>query len=423
MTTVDPLIHMEEAWKLDSNPLPKEAIRVLGQHDQPYSPDVFPDEAQEFRQKFARSMLLGSTKVGFLWSQGVNHDTGFGKTTLMQAIRNEINVDLGLSTLEKSGLKADRIRPIAAALTNLNTLQATGLYPVLFYAAVDLAASNGADGLSVMDLARKKITERIGADDPSEITENVRKAWLKIAPGGTPLRPELIEAFSVGGASGVSRVLQQVSEATRLRGGLQYLDFVLAVLAAANIQRLILMVDQLEDLATNRAISSAKRSKEIGRIRDLLEQPPYATFVRLVFTFHNRAAGVLERFWEDNRLPRFEVTPDNMAAMVVLRGLHDDEKAAKLLGVYLQDSRTEEVEDEILPFDMDAVRVLRAVAEDRPGHFLGYSSRLLDYAALENAPRITGELARGFLKGEADTADIRSEMDVADDDVDDVLLG
>jgi hypothetical protein len=197
----------------------------------------------------------------------------------------------------------------------------------------------------------------------------------------------------------------------------------LAVLAAADVERLILMVDQLEDLATNRAVSAAKRSKEIGRIRDLLEQPPYATHLRMVFTFHNRAARVLERFWEDNRLPRFEVAPDNMAALVLLRGLHDDEKAAKLLAVYLEDSRTEEIEGEILPFEMDAIRVLRVVAENRPGPFLAHASRLLEYAATENAPSITGDLARSFFQGEIELVGVDIEPDAADHDVDDVLLG
>ena len=98
------------------------------------------------------------------------------------------------------------------------------------------------------------------------------------------------------------------------------------------------MIDQLEDLATVRTITAAKRSREIGRIRDMLEGPPYANRVHFVFTFHNRAAQVLERFWEQNRLPPFEISPSNVASVVVLRGLKDDTQVADLLRVYLENS-------------------------------------------------------------------------------------
>ena len=43
--------------------------------------------------------------------------------------------------------------------------------------------------------------------------------------------------------------------------------------------------------------------------------------VHFIFTFHNRAAQVLERFWEENRLPSFEISPNNTSSVVVLRGL------------------------------------------------------------------------------------------------------
>ena len=51
----------------------------------------------------------------------------------------------------------------------------------------------------------------------------------------------------------------QVSITARLRNGLYYLDFALGALAAAGIDHLYLMIDQLEDLATTRSITSAKR--------------------------------------------------------------------------------------------------------------------------------------------------------------------
>ena len=130
-----------------------------------------------------------------------------------------------------------------------------------------------------------------------------------------------------------------MSAPARLRNGLHYLDFALAALAAAGVNHLYMMIDQLEDLATTRTITAAKRSREIGRIRDMLKGPPYANRVHFIFTFHHRAAQVLERFWVENRLPPFETSPSNVASVVVLRGLKDDTQVSDLLRVYLEEQR------------------------------------------------------------------------------------
>ena len=42
--------HMEEAWKIERNPFPAEAIRIQNT-DQPYSEGVFPDENERISQK------------------------------------------------------------------------------------------------------------------------------------------------------------------------------------------------------------------------------------------------------------------------------------------------------------------------------------------------------------------------------------
>jgi hypothetical protein len=424
MLAVDPFSHMEEAWKLESNPFPAEAIRNLGTKSQPYSDEVFPQETQDFRRKFVRGMLLGSASIGFLWSEGQRNDTGYGKTTLMQAVRNEVNSDMGATTLQKAGMKAERVRPIAAALANLNTLQATGLYPVLFQATVDLTLAPEGGQKAVFEAARERICSEIDNDDPAQIALEVQEAWLGIAPGGGPLRPDLVAAFAQGGATATRIALSAVSDAMRLRAGIQFLDFSLAVLAAARVEALILMIDQLEDLATNKAIPSSKRSKEIGRIRDLLELPPYADRLKLVFTFHNRAAQVLERFWESNRLPRFENIPENASAVVALRGLPDDESAAKLLAVYLESARLEPIADELLPFEIEAVAALRQAAESRPGILLALAHKLIDHAANQGLPVISGDTARKFLSGDIDLPERDlSDFDVDDQNVDDILLG
>lgn len=421
---VDTFDHMEEAWRLDRNPFPPEAIRRQNA-DQPYSPDVFSEEESAFRRKFIRGGVRGGPAIGFLWSQGQRSDTGFGKTTLMQEMVKEINSDLGANTLEKAGERKDPQTPIAAAFSNLNNLNAAGLYPVLFNACIDLVTAPDSDAGPVFDKVHARIVAKVGSDGAVEVADCIRDAWAEIAGTSGPLRPELIEAFASGGSKQLKSELSGVSPTSRLRNGLQYLDFVLAALAAAGIDHLFLMIDQLEDLATNRAVNASKRSREIGRIRDLLESTPYATRLHMVFTFHNRAAQVLERFWEENRLPSFEVSPSNTAAVVALGGLKDTDQAKELLRVYLDDARVEAVEDELLPFELGAIDVLRDVSDGRPGILLSRAFELLNAAAEQALPTISGTFARQYFEGHVSSVegDGREELVDLGDDIDDLLLG
>jgi hypothetical protein len=415
--------HMEEAWKLEHNPFPPEAIRRQNA-EQPYSPNIFSEEENAFRRKFIRGGVRGGPAIGFLWSHGLRADTGFGKTTLMQEMSKEINADLGETTLEKAGAKKGAQPPIASAFSNLNSLNASGLYPVLFNAVLDLANGPEPDAQSVFDRAYERIVAQTG-DNPEEIAEWIRDAWMTIGGTGGPLRTELVEAFAWGRSKKLKEQLTAVSPTSRLRNGLQYLDFALAVLAAAGIDHLFLMIDQLEDLATNRSITAPKRSREIGRIRDLLESAPYATRLHMIFTFHDRAAQVLDRFWEENRLPPFEASSSNTAAVVVLRGLKDDEQAKELLRVYIEEARSAPVEDDLMPFEPAAIGVLRDVSDGRPGILLSRAYELLNAAAEQTLPTISGTFARQYFEGHAPLDQVEDRAEVAElaEDIDDLLLG
>ena len=296
---------------------------------------------------------------------------------------------------------------------------------MLFNAVIDLTEPTPG-GTPVLDHARARIVQDLGTDDPDHLSRHVTNKWLDICGTAPPLRPEPVRAFAETGSQGVKAALGLVSATTRLRSGLHYLDFALAALAAAGVDHLYLMIDQLEDLATTRTITAAKRSREIGRIRDMLEGPPYANRVHFVFTFHNRAAQVLERFWEENRLPPFEISPSNTASVVVLSGLRDDTQVSDLLRVYLEERREGQVEDDLLPFDAGAITVLRAVSDGRVGILLNRARGIFDFAAERGAPRITGELASRFFAG-TDTSDLEPASDDGggsqESDIDDLLLG
>ncbi|MBW3642843.1 MAG: hypothetical protein KY447_08025 [Actinobacteria bacterium] len=429
MTVTDPFTHLEQAWGLEGNPFPSEAMS--NNDADPYA-EVFTDETDAFYRKLLRGGVVNNLHMGFLWSQGTRNDTGFGKTRLMRHARAAVNADQGNQVLAASGLAEARRPRIAAAYSNLNNLNATSLYQVAFNAVVDLA-NPVAGHPAVLECARAAVVSDLAGksgvapDDVAAqaVSDTLRLVRLQLFPGAAPLRADVVDAFGRGGTA-VAAALGQVSPATRMRSGLEYLDFAITALAAAGIDHLFLFVDQLEDLATNKSITAAKRSREIGRIRDLLEEEPYASRLHMVFTFHNSAARVLERFWEIHRLPRFEIAPDNQAAVVVLRGLTTDEQAAEVLKAYLERKRlTKAGDDDLLPFDHAAVTVLRAVSEGRVGTLLSMAHGLVQEAASAGVPIITGDFAMAHFTGAGlgpDGDDGDEAATTTGSDLDDLLL-
>lgn len=412
--STSPYQHMEEAWGLDQNPFPHSAIS--GGWTDPYSSEVFPAEEAEFFEKTVRGALQGNRQVGFLWSRGPGGDTGYGKTALMRESVRKINLDFGTQVEAATGMRDSRIVPIAAGFSELNTMNRTGLYPVLFNAVVGMAASADAPLLR----ARELICTAIGDDAPAKVAAKLAETRLSIAPTSSALRPDLLRVFAESPEE-VPGFLGQVSNASQIRNGLHFLDFMMIALAAAGVRRVFLMIDQLEDLATNKSISRARRRREIGRIRDLMETEPYASMLHLTFTFHATAARELETFWEQNRLPSFEDTPSNQAAVVVLRGMQDDDQVEALLCAWLDAHRIDtSTPGEMVPFERDALTVLRQVSDGRPGILLNRANELFEAAAVAQKGLIDGAFAREFFAGAGhDTvspviADDESVSDVVD---------
>ena len=200
-----------------------------------------------------------------------------------------MNADFGRQVEAATGMRDDRIVPIAAGFSELNTMNRTGLYPVLFNAVVGMAIDANAPLLR----ARELICTEIGDDTPAKVAAKLSETRLEIAPTSPALRPDLLQVFAEA-PDEVPAFLGRVSGATQIRTGLNYLDFAMVTLAAAGVRKVFLMIDQLEDLATNGSLSAARRRREIGRIRDLLENEPYASMLHMTFTFHPGAAQKLE---------------------------------------------------------------------------------------------------------------------------------
>jgi len=178
-------------------------------------------------------------------------------------------------------------------------------------------------------------------------------------------------------------------------------------------EKVFLMVDQLEDLGKKGALSAAKRRREIGRIRDLLEIEPFTSRLHVSFTFHQAAAQNLEQDWQANRLPSFDTSPANASAVLVLRGLQTDEQVEELLKVWMEPVRNEHAGmSAISPFTPDVLGVLRSVSQRRAGILLNRASELLYAGAEAQVGEIDGAFAQQHFAGRGHLAAVA----VGDDD-------
>jgi hypothetical protein len=412
----DPYTHMEEAFGLDENPFSAEGISS-GAEAERYSDLVFPEETHEFRLKMIRGGLQGGRKTGFLWSMSpTGEDTGFGKTTLMRNTARAINGDFGAAVQENLGIKPDRIKPIVATFAELNEQSRNGLYPVLFAATQNLATGPDA----VMPAVRQELLAKADSDK-DVMRDMITESQMRVAPSGQALRRDMLEAF-VDDDSGLAELLSEVSDASRLRNGIQYFTGALYILAAAGIEKVFLMLDQLEDLGKKGALSAAKRRREIGRIRDMLEIEPFASRLHMSFTFHQAAAQNLEQDWQANRLPSFDPTPANASAVVILRGLQRDEQVEELLKTWMEPARNEHAgPSPISPFTPDVLGVLRSVSQARAGILLNRASELLYAGAEAQVGEIDGAFAQQHFAGHGHLAAVAAADDDAGADYDDLL--
>lgn len=405
--------HRQTAFNLKHNPFPTEAI---GKDADPYSDDAFGDEIEQIIDRVIVGGLTSRRQLSFVYSHNLlgGEDTGFGKTATLLKMRTAINEDLGRSILEHLVEDEDLV-PIGAAYASFNTHQRTGYYPVLADAVKDAATAGEKPLLA-------HVHERIVAKHGSSHQE-IRSAIVDSQVAlGVSLRQPTVSAFCEGGAAGIASDITQTSSATMLRSGNQWLHFLLVAMHAAEIPRLFLFIDQLEDLAMNKSQTRARRYREIGRVRDLLEDEPTRSMLHTTFTMHDTAAAELEEFWLPHRLPSYRPQRANMGQIVLFEGLRDDPAAAKVLAAWMEPERTDGFNgDPHHPFEMSAVRALRERSEGRVGQLLVDAAKVLDAAEQDKAAAVDGNYVRNlFEDDEIPAGESESEALVAEAD-DDLL--
>lgn len=395
--------HMEEAWGWTRNPYPAEAINS---GTEPYNPEVFPEESDQFYSRLVYGAAMDQRGFSFLWSKGANNeDTGMGKTTLLRQAAKAINVDFGATVLRDAGMREEIIgrHKSVAAYASFNTTSVNGVYANLFAGVEHLAdPRHGQGGLSIIEALRAQIRKARGIEDDNAdgLRAAIRDTRRKLGATLPPLRDDMLEAFCTGEDGDFADFLTEVSPASRVRNGLAYFDFAFTVIAAAGVQHLFMFVDQLEDLATTQTVTKAKRTREVGRLRDIIsETEPFIGRVHFVFTFHVRASTALDEMWRLNRLPSYD--PEdvaNQSAVVVLRGIQDVDQVRTLLTTYGDDVRIDpEEQGKLTAFDESALPILLEHSGGRPGILLADANKLVNRAAELELPTIDGTFAADVL--------------------------
>jgi hypothetical protein len=384
MTTTGPvnkIVWLKTHWNLGMNPFPPEAIARLGGEDMRengllFNPDVQPDKVREAVDKFVLGSIYSGLKFGYLWSvgTGVSGDArGFGKSSLMQFLVEEVNQDFGRRFVISSGLsEADAEKdPLCAVLASFDMANARSLNAV-FYEAARYACRfrKNANERTLAERLHQRFAENLGTTETTLLHETVESVQRNLR-GRTlgPLVSEFLHLLCDGNSDALQTYVDGITETKRTRSGAMYLATFLTFVKAAGINHVLLCCDQLEDFAAT-TTTRQKRTIETERFRDyILELQPMSDMLSCIVTMHPRATQAIGDMWRLADLPNYDHDRgENQQRVVVLRALESTDEAKALLRSYLEPFRTEPAPDAmpLFPFTEDTIDVLFEYSDGRP---------------------------------------------------------
>lgn len=415
------LKHMREAWGIRQNPFPPAAIGGEDSMNAPYNGDILTSDREQFMEKLiVKAALAPGREFGYLWSQGRRDDTGFGKTTLMLHTARQINADFGQRVVSQHGLPTTMT--MAGVWASMKLTGVTGIYALLFNTISYAAQRPTPNELSLLERCWNNIADRRGIDRQlrdslsAVVDGEVQRVHRELFPGYPELRQDILQALVSCDRDDVLSALAQVSQPGRARNGLAYFEAFYSLVRAAGVEHLFVFIDQLEDLATARNVPRATRQREVGRFRDIFaETAGFRGHCHAVFTFHNRAAQALADFWHLERLnpPFWPQDPMGRPAIAILKGLTSITQVETLLATYL-DSVREKPTGSAEPFEPSTFQVLLDRSDGRIGQLLAEAYAVLDQAADDQLPSISGKFIVDSIPGQPET-DGRTEV-VSDKD-------
>lgn len=420
------ILWIKKHWNLKENPFPSEAIARLGGTDLRengllFDPHVQEDKVEEAAEKFVLGAAYGGLKFGFLWSlgTGLHGDArGFGKSSLLQYLVEDVNKDWGRDIFLRTGLDesdADE-HPMCAVLASFDMANARSLNAVFFTAtqyAFKFRLND--DTPTLAERIHARLVEQVGSDSPAELRSAIETVQERLRGRtlGPPVAP-FLELLCEGDSARTRRYLEnEVSEAKRTRSGASYLATFLLMVNAAGIKNVLLCCDQLEDFAST-TTTRQKRTLEVERFRDyLLEIQPMSDMLSVIVTMHPRATQAIGDMWRLADLPSYDHDrEENRHRVVVLERISSPAKANQLVAKYLERFRSGDVPaDPLYPFTAETVEAIRTRSDGKPRDILRRAHALIERGSEDNWDLIDAANATAVLDSFA----------LADDDED--LLG
>lgn len=414
------IVWMKKTWGLKHNPFPPGGIARLGGEDDRengllFRPEVQKEKVDETVEKFVLGAAYSGLKFAYLWSLGTGlaggDARGYGKSSLLQFLVEDVNRDFGRSLLIDCGLDdedADE-NPLCAVLSSFDMANARSLAAVFFEATRYACRFRIHDEPTLAERLRMRLIDRLATENEAALREAVYDVADNIR--GRTLGPpvdDLVKLLCAGDAQQLGRFIEDVKAGARARvGAANYLATFLLFAKAAGVPHVLLGCDQLEDFAAT-STTKQKRTVETERFRDyVLELQPMADMLTVVVTLHPRAEQAIGEMWRLADLPSFaHDRVENDRHVVVLHEIGSPERARALLLPYLAAARKDGNGDSLAPFSDDAIEVMLSRSDGKPRDLLRKAFALIDHGAAKNWDEITADRA----------ADILDSLSVSEDE-------
>lgn len=396
------------------NPFPVDpAVKPYSKDERENGSIYMTDLREEEIQQFKDTVINSESKINLLMDYAAYRGRGIGKTAFLNYLRKEINKDLGDSFtnghqvlyaiyVNPGGEKKERkfshlSKIIYESIMNDNLLLIT---------FCRLRANSGLIKDDVLQLVTyDNLADTLGSDEWLEdkgisvanIDFNVEK--ILVENGVTFFKASEPDLFNHSFIS-FKKVFAKAN--TDLYWKMYGADFVFSELVrlfkAADFSNIILLFDEAEKIIISQ--NFGERREFCDNLRyyfiDGSNENAISCFYKLFLTIHPNSQELLLTHWNAAGLDRFSVLGGEGATAntVFFRPLKDKKLAVMLAKEYLNKARSnssQEVSDELFPFEEVALEKAIEICDGIPGKFLKLLYNAIEQGLSEGWDRITSD--------------------------------
>jgi hypothetical protein len=378
-------------WALARNPFPDHAIASAGDTRHPFYEGLHPGIGSKMARAF-----LGTNgappDVAFLWSLGQGEEArGYGKTRHLLWFADRVNRDMGRSVARLGGRSSQRERSVATYAA-FNSVEGLSLSNLLFDVVRDLLGVRKEILVGLRDAAFAN------GRSPADLFASAE--WL-LEKSRERYSAPLLYRLCYGGATDWVEYLDnryEFSQWHKVRYGRELLRSSVAFVRQLGIDRLVVLVDQVEDFARF-TTPLYKLRRDFPRLAYLCSADALLRHrLTFVMTMHPNAARILSRYWPDEDLGSIDVD-GNPANVVRIRAMARG-PFIEMVKAYLHSARLDGRVNTLAPFTESALAFVHEAEHGRPGYCLQRLFVLLDSAAREGVQTVDRPFAESYFAGQ-----------------------